>query len=393
MPLKVVVILGTRPEVIKMAPIVLRLKEDRKYFETQVCATAQHREMLDQVLHFFGIRPDIDLNLMKPDQTLASLTEDVMRELTNVMVKIKPDLVLVQGDTTTTFVGALTSFYQKIPVGHIEAGLRTDHLSAPFPEEAYRRLVSVLTTLHFAPTERAAQALLREGVSRASIHVTGNTGVDALLEGLHRIESDPPFFDRLQKWFHNYVDPSGFLKHSGRLVVITGHRRENFGEGFKSICAAIRTLSREFARDYFVYPVHLNPNVKGPVYQYLREIPNVRLIEPVDYPQMLYLMQKSCLILTDSGGIQEEAPTLKIPVLIMREKTERPEGIEWGCTHLVGTSEEVIVKKAAAFLTSQEIFRRNSSGNPYGDGKAADRVAQAILFWAGITHQRPAEFL
>ncbi|MBI2500545.1 MAG: UDP-N-acetylglucosamine 2-epimerase [Deltaproteobacteria bacterium] len=319
MPLKVVVILGTRPEVIKMAPIVLRLKEDRKYFETQVCATAQHREMLDQVLHFFGIRPDIDLNLMKPDQTLASLTEDVMRELTNVMVKIKPDLVLVQGDTTTTFVGALTSFY--------------------------------------------------------------------------RIESDPPFFDRLQKWFHNYVDPSGFLKHSGRLVVITGHRRENFGEGFKSICAAIRTLSREFARDYFVYPVHLNPNVKGPVYQYLREIPNVRLIEPVDYPQMLYLMQKSCLILTDSGGIQEEAPTLKIPVLIMREKTERPEGIEWGCTHLVGTSEEVIVKKAAAFLTSQEIFRRNSSGNPYGDGKAADRVAQAILFWAGITHQRPAEFL
>lgn len=375
---RILTIFGTRPEAIKLAPLIHRLAQEAGRFTSINCATAQHREMLDQVLDFFGIRPDIDLDLMRPDQSLSSLTEEAVRELTRVMKEVRPDLVLVQGDTTTAFVGALAAFYQRIPVGHVEAGLRTDDLFAPFPEEANRRLISVLTQLHFAPTERAAQSLLREGVAKSAIHVTGNTVVDALLDGLRRIESDSAVSNRLQKWFQSEIDPSGLLNGSGRLIAITGHRRESFGEGFRSICAAIRNLSQSFARDLFVYPVHLNPNVRRPVHKFLGGLPNVRLIEPVDYPRMLYLMKKSRLILTDSGGIQEEAPTLNVPVLVMREKTERPEGIEWGCSHLVGTSEETIVKKTSALLTSEEVYRKNQTGNPYGDGRASQRIVESL---------------
>lgn len=371
---KILTIFGTRPEAIKLAPLIRLLSGETEGFDLVNCVTAQHRQMLDQVLAFFKIKPEIDLNLMKPNQSLSSLTAEAINQIVPVLQQTRPDLVIVQGDTTTAFVAALAAFYQKVPVAHVEAGLRTNDIYAPFPEEINRRLISSLASFHFAPTQTAAEALEHEGVDRKKILVTGNTVVDALLEGLNLIELSEPLRNDLEKWFWGLAsDP--FEK----IILITGHRRESFGEAFRSICFGIRELSLRYPKIGFVYPVHLNPNVQQPVNEILGNLKNVVLIEPVEYPKMLYLMTKATLILTDSGGIQEEAPTLKIPVLVMREKTERPEGVALGTSILVGNHREKIVTQTSAFLENRDLYRRAQAGkNPYGDGKASERIVQFL---------------
>jgi UDP-N-acetylglucosamine 2-epimerase (non-hydrolysing) len=368
---KVLLTFGTRPEAIKMAPLVQRLKRD-PLIDCKVCVTGQHREMLDQVLALFGIEPDFDLNVMKRGQDLYDVTTSILAGMRGVLDDAKPDMVLVHGDTTTTMAATLASFYKRIAVGHVEAGLRTGNLLSPWPEEANRKLTGALATLHFAPTQRARQNLLAEGLSDASIVVTGNTVIDALLHVRERLASDTALRDEAQR-----VLPT--LDANRRLVLVTGHRRESFGDGFERICTALAQLANAYPDIDIVYPVHLNPSVREPVNRLLTGIANVHLIEPLDYLPFVSLMDRATLILTDSGGIQEEAPSLRKPVLVMRDTTERQEAIDAGVVQLVGTDVRVIVESVSRLLGDESTYAAMSRGeNPYGDGRACDRIADAL---------------
>jgi UDP-N-acetylglucosamine 2-epimerase (non-hydrolysing) len=367
---KVLVVFGTRPEAIKMAPVITELRRSSK-LDLKVCVTAQHRQMLDQVLELFGIRPDHDLDIMVPNQTLDQLTGRILQKVGEVLDAERPDVVLVHGDTTTTLAASLATFYRKVPLGHVEAGLRSGSLFAPWPEEMNRRVASLATHYHFAPTPRARQNLIDEGFAKSSIHVTGNTVIDALLATVKRLRATPDQQATLAKRF-SFLDPSR------RMVLVTGHRRENFGEGFESICRALRRIA-DMDGVQVVYPVHLNPNVREPVERLLKNHPHIVLIDPQDYEPFVYLMERSYLIITDSGGVQEEAPSLGKPVLVMRETTERPEAVEAGTVILVGTDEDLIVAETHSLLTEDLRYKRMAQAlNPYGDGKAAARI-RAVL--------------
>lgn len=372
---KVLLVFGTRPEAIKMAPLALTLA--RPPFRVRLVSTGQHREMLDAVLRVFRLRPHHDLALMKPDQTLADLTGRCVERLDPVLVRERPDIVLVQGDTTTAFAAALAAFYRRIPVGHVEAGLRTYDKYAPFPEEINRRLISAVADIHFAPTESGRRNLLREAVPAETVHVTGNTVIDALVFVRNRLRNDPAFRRRTEAAL-----PSGLLEQIRRaeaMVLVTGHRRENFGQGFENICRALAASARRHPRTLFVYPVHLNPNVRRPVFAILSDIPNIRLIEPVDYPAFVLLMTLSRFILTDSGGVQEEAPSLGKPVLVMREVTERPEAVKAGTVRLVGTDPRAITDATERLLRDSALYRRMATAvNPYGDGRASARIRRLL---------------
>lgn len=358
----VMIVVGTRPEAIKLSPVILEFQK-RSSWKTFVVATAQHRQMLDQVLTIFGIQPDIDLNLMEPDQTLFDITGKAIHAFESVLEKIRPNLVLVQGDTTTAFVGALAAFYHKIPVGHVEAGLRTGNKYFPFPEEMNRKLVTAIADVHFAPTSRNRDNLLAEGVPSSQIMVTGNTVIDALLM-IVKQEVD--------------LSPLALPRHE-RMVLITAHRRENFGGPLESICLAIRELASLYPRDLFVYSVHLNQHVQKPVQKFLGKIPNVVLLPPLDYRTFSHLMAKSYLILTDSGGIQEEAPSLGKPVLVLRNETERPEAVEAGTVRVVGPHQERIVTATRELLENPKTYETMARAiNPYGDGKASIRIVNFL---------------
>jgi UDP-N-acetylglucosamine 2-epimerase len=366
---KVMTVFGTRPEAIKMAPVVLELLRRSDRFEALVCVTAQHRSMLDQVLGVFEIAPDIDLDLMTANQTLSSLTASILTSLSRVFEERRPDCVLVQGDTTTAMAASLCAFYHQIPVGHVEAGLRTNNKWSPFPEEINRRLAGQIADWHFAPTERARQNLLREGFSDERIVVVGNTVIDALLMAREKLKSRPVSWGSL--------NPADFRGRS--LVAITGHRRESFGDGFRSLCRAILRLAKRFPDTAFVYPVHLNPHVRKPVFEMLSGVSNIHLIEPLEYLPFVSLMDASAIIISDSGGVQEEAPALGKPVLVTRDSTERPEAIEAGSAKLVGTDEEAIVREAARLLedpTAREAMAKIR--NPFGDGDSARRIVDEL---------------
>ncbi len=354
-----------------MAPVVLGLAA-REGVKSRVCVTAQHRSMLDEALRIFDIKPHYDLDIMQPDQTLSGVASVVLRELDPVLEEFRPHWVLIQGDTTTTMAAALAAFHRRIPVGHVEAGLRTHDLDNPWPEEANRRVTSVVATRHYCPTERARQHLLREGVREASVLVTGNTVIDALRLIDARTSRDKAFQEKMHRRF------SG-LDSNRRLILVTGHRRESFGEGFRQICQALATLgSRDDVQ--IVYPVHLNPNVQGPVYEILNHRPSIRLMEPLDYESFVWLMRRCFFILTDSGGIQEEAPSFGKPVLVMRETTERPEGIEAGTTRLVGTRTDRIVSECLGLLEDKSRYQAMSSAaNPFGDGTAGRKIVQDLV--------------
>lgn len=379
------VVMGTRPEAIKLAPIIDAFRCRGKRFDLRVCVTAQHRQMLDQAADLFGITPDHDLNIMSGNQDLFDITIRALGGLKRILVKEKPDLVLVQGDTTTTMAAALSSFYLRIPVGHVEAGLRTYDKAQPFPEETNRRLTTVMADFHFAPTPWAKSNLMREGIPAEKIWVTGNPVVDALLK-IKAGFKKKPVREALEGYFRERWGLN--LSKSGRsnrpkIILITGHRRENFGPGFRDICLAIKEIARRNPGVLLVYPVHLNPHVRQPVFDILgngaAQVPNVRLMEPLDYQSFTYLMEKSYLILTDSGGVQEEAPSFGKPVLIMRQKTERPEGIKAGCAKLVGTDSTRIVTLVEKLLHDERAYGRMASvKNPYGDGKTASRIVQII---------------
>lgn len=369
------VVFGTRPEAIKMAPVVGALR-DAPRIEVSVAVTAQHREMLDQALRLFDIRPDHDLDLMQAGQSLEALFGRILLGMCELLDAHRPDLVLVHGDTSTTLASALAAYYRRIPVGHVEAGLRTGNVYSPWPEEANRRLAAPLCAIHFASTQVARKNLLREGIDDTAILVTGNTVVDALLAVAGRIDRDPRLREKLDRDF-------AYLDGRRRLVLVTGHRRENFGDGFEQICLALKELS---SRDdiQILYPVHLNPQVQAPVKRLLGGIPNVHLVTPQDYLPFVYLMKRSCLILTDSGGIQEEAPSLGKPVLVMRDTTERPEAIAAGTATLVGTSKAEIVRATLELLDDPGHYRRMAEAhNPYGDGHASKRIADAVVALLG----------
>lgn len=357
-----------------MAPVALALQADER-FECQICVTAQHREMLDQVMTLFGLTADYDLNLMKPGQDLFDVTSGVLLGMRDILQRARPDMVLVHGDTTTCFAATLAAFYQSIPVAHVEAGLRTGNLQAPFPEEANRSLVGRLAALHFAPTERARENLRKEGVEDPKIVVTGNTVIDALLTTVDRLSCYPHHY-----WEKRFGSPLlTQLSRAKHTILITGHRRENFGAGFERICRAIARLAMQNPDWLLVYPVHLNPNVQQPVYGLLANHKNVALIEPQDYLPFVWLMQRSHLVLTDSGGIQEEAPSLGIPVLVMRETTERPEAVEAGTVELVGTDCEKIIGSVVGILEDTDRYQRMARAhNPYGDGRAAHRILEGL---------------
>jgi len=367
--LSVLSVIGTRPEAIKMAPVIRELGKYPDRVRSLVCSTGQHREMLDQVMQIFRLRPDHDLNLMQPNQSLCQLTAGLFTGLDRVVRELKPNWVLAQGDTTTVFAAGMVAYYHGIAFGHVEAGLRTGNKRSPFPEEINRRLADVLSDLYFAPTERARQALIQEGCCEQDVHVTGNTVIDALLE------TATQDYD----W---EAGPLAKLPRDRRLVLITAHRRESFGQPFRELCSAIRELALMFAREdvHFVYPVHLNPRVRVPVGDYLAGLMNVSLIDPLDYLSLVQLMKRSELILTDSGGIQEEAPSLRVPVLILRDTTERPEGVEAGVVRLVGTCRSRIVAEAERLLRDPAARAQMATGaNPYGDGKAARRIVSILL--------------
>lgn len=369
-------VFGTRPEAIKMAPVIRSLEAQGGLFRTVICVTAQHRQMLDQVLSLFDIRPHFDLDIMKDNQDLFDITLQALTGLKEVFKETRPDVVLVQGDTTTAFVGGLAGYYLKTPVAHIEAGLRTWNKYSPFPEEANRRLLSVVTDYHFAPTEWSRSNLVAEGTDPARVWVTGNTVIDALLMIRER-QDEGPARTALKEGFRDRwgIDPGD----GRRMILVTGHRRESFGVGFQNICRALKTIAGERPDVSIVYPVHLNPSVQGPVREVLSGVPNVHLIEPVEYEQFVFLMNSSYLILTDSGGVQEEAPSLGKPVLVMREVTERPEGVEAGVVKLVGTSRERIVTSVSELLDDDALYKRMTEAvNPYGDGKAARRIADIL---------------
>jgi UDP-N-acetylglucosamine 2-epimerase (non-hydrolysing) len=370
--MKVLTVFGTRPEAIKMAPLVHALATDTR-FEAKVCVTAQHRQMLDQVLALFEITPDYDLNLMQPGQTLTDVTTGILRGLQPVLAEFKPDIVLVHGDTATTLSASLAAYYQQIKVGHVEAGLRTGNIYSPWPEEGNRKLTGALATYHFAPTETSKQNLLNENVANNSISITGNTVIDALLLVTQKIEKNAQLAAKLAARYP-------FLDSGKKMLLVTGHRRESFGGGFERICEALKQLAVSFPTLQIVYPVHLNPNVQQPVNRLLAGLDNVFLIEPQDYLPFVYLMMRSYLILTDSGGIQEEAPSLGKPVLVMRDTTERPEAVAAGTVKLVGTDAETIYAEVSRLLTDKTAYENMSRAhNPYGDGKACQRILDTLI--------------
>ena len=370
MTVKTLCVFGTRPEAIKMAPLALSLKADSR-FEAKVCVTGQHRQMLDQVLELFELNPDFDLNIMKPGQDLTDVTSAILQGMKQVFSDFKPDVVLVHGDTATTFATTVAAYYHQIPVAHVEAGLRTGNIYSPWPEEGNRKLTGALATVHFAPTETSRQNLLREGIT-SGIEVTGNTVIDALLQVVAKLDKDAELQQRFQEQF-------AFLRSDSRLVLVTGHRRESFGGGFERICQALADTAKAFPDVEVVYPVHLNPNVREPVNRLLAGIDNVHLIEPLDYLPFVYLMNRSYLILTDSGGIQEEAPSLGKPVLVMRDTTERPEAVEAGTVKLVGTEIAALTSNLKKLLTDAEAYSEMSfAHNPYGDGLACTRILEIL---------------
>ena len=377
---KILLVFGTRPEAIKMAPLVKKLQEMPEEFQSIVCVTGQHREMLDQVLRLFDITPDYDLNIMKPNQDLYDITSRILLGMRDVLREVQPDIVLVHGDTTTSMAAALAAFYKQIPVGHVEAGLRTGNIYSPWPEEMNRLMTGRISTIHFSPTPLAKQNLLQEHVDEAKIVVTGNTVIDALQMVVERLKNDEQLAGEVKDKVLNMGYDVNRLGESRRLVLITGHRRENFGEGFLNICHAIKNLSTAYPNVDFVYPMHLNPNVRKPVLEILGEgAENVFLIEPLDYLPFVYMMQHSTLILTDSGGVQEEAPGLGKPVLVMRDTTERPEAVEAGTVLLVGTNREKIEQGVSMLLDDADCYRRMSEAvNPYGDGLACERIVKKL---------------
>ena len=374
-------VFGTRPEAIKMAPLVKEFQKYPEKFKTIVCVTGQHREMLDQVLRIFDIQPDYDLNIMKQGQDLYDVTARVLTGMREVLKETQPDIVLVHGDTTTSTAAALAAFYQQIPVGHVEAGLRTHNIYSPWPEEMNRQITGRITTYHFAPTSLSKDNLLQEGVAGEQIIVTGNTVIDALYMVVEKIKNDGILSCELEK----VLKASGYdisrLSDGKKLVLITGHRRENFGDGFISMCKAIKSLSEKYPEVDFVYPMHLNPNVRKPIHEVFgkSQRANLFFIEPLEYLSFVYLMEKAAIVLTDSGGIQEEAPGLGKPVLVMRDTTERPEALAAGTVKLVGTNYDKIVNEVSGLLDSQEYYEKMSKAvNPYGDGKACSRIVKAL---------------
>lgn len=376
---KILTLFGTRPEAIKMAPIIKMASQMPQDFVLATCVTGQHRKMLHQILDVFEIRPDYDLDVMTEDQTLESLTSKILTSVHSVLLDCEPDIVLVQGDTTTTFATALSAFYQQVSLGHIEAGLRTYDLKAPFPEEMNRQVTSRIASYHFAPTERDRQNLIEERIPADRIIVTGNTVIDALFMILEKIKGDADFEIHVMNRIHNAGLELSLKGHQGKLILVTGHRRESFGTGFQNICKALNEIASRFPDMNIVYPVHLNPKVRRPVSTLLKDLPNVHLIDPVDYEAFVYLMNKANLIITDSGGVQEEAPSLGKPVLLMRDMTERPAGVDAGSVKIVGTDPKVIVDTTTRLLMDPEVYRGMvKQYNPYGDGHAAERILDFI---------------
>lgn len=372
---KILLVFGTRPEAIKMAPLVKALQKDTEHFETRVCVTAQHRQMLDQVLEVFGITPEYDLNIMAPNQDLYDITAKVLLGLRKVLKDFRPDTVLVHGDTTTSMAASLAAFYMQIPVGHVEAGLRTYNMLSPWPEEMNRQVTDRICTYYFAPTEQSKVNLLQENIDAKKIFITGNTVIDALLMAVDIISTTAGVKEKMAK----ELQEKGYTVGDREYILVTGHRRENFGDGFLHICKAIKELAALHPEMDIVYPVHLNPNVQKPVYELLSGLSNVYLISPLDYLPFIYAMQHSTLLLTDSGGVQEEAPSLGKPVLVMRDTTERPEAVEAGTVKLVGTNAEAIVSNVTALLLDKEMYKRMSeTHNPYGDGQACERIIAAL---------------
>ena len=372
---KILLVFGTRPEAIKMAPLVKEFQKDTEHFETKVCVTAQHRQMLDQVLEVFGITPDYDLNIMAPNQDLYDITSKVLLGLRDVLKDFAPDVVLVHGDTTTSMAASLAAFYRQIAVAHVEAGLRTYDMLSPWPEEMNRQVTDRICTYYFAPTGQSRQNLLRENIEEKKIFVTGNTVIDALLMAVDIIATKTG----MEEQIHKEIQEKGYTVGERDYILVTGHRRENFGEGFLHICKAIRELASKYPDIDIVYPVHLNPNVQKPVYELLSGLYNVFLISPLDYLPFIYAMQHSIVLLTDSGGVQEEAPSLGKPVLVMRNTTERPEAVEAGTVKLVGTDAETIVGNVVELLRNKELYKRMSeTHNPYGDGQACERIVNAL---------------
>lgn len=369
--IKNLIIFGTRPEAIKMAPLVRAFQKNKDQFDTRVCVTAQHREMLDQVLAFFEITPDYDLDLMKPNQNLYTLTSDILLGLKPILEEFQPDYVYVHGDTTTTMASSIAAFYAGAKVCHVEAGLRTDNKWSPFPEEMNRQVTGRVADFHFAPTEQAKQNLLNENIPESTILVTGNTVIDALLESTSRVEKmDNPEIENLK----SIIDPTK------KIILVTGHRRENHGQGFIAICEALKAIAQTNTEAQIIYPVHLNPKVQQPVYELLGELKNIHLIAPLSYPAFVWLMNKSYLIITDSGGIQEEAPSLGKPVLVMRETTERPEALAAGTVILVGSDKEKIILECNRLLQDKEKYNQMSAlHNPYGEGKASDTILEFMI--------------
>lgn len=371
---KILLVFGTRPEAIKMAPLVKALQKDTEHFETRVCVTAQHRQMLDQVLEVFGITPEYDLNIMAPNQDLYDITAKVLLGLREVLKDFRPDTVLVHGDTTTSMAASLAAFYMQIPVGHVEAGLRTYNMLSPWPEEMNRQVTDRICTYYFAPTEQSKVNLLQENIDAKKIFITGNTVIDALLMAVDIISTTG-----VKEKMAKELQEKGYTVGDREYILVTGHRRENFGDGFLHICKAIKELAALHPEMDIVYPVHLNPNVQKPVYELLSGLSNVYLISPLDYLPFIYAMQHSTLLLTDSGGVQEEAPSLGKPVLVMRDTTERPEAVEAGTVKLVGTNAEAIVSNVTALLLDKEMYKRMSeTHNPYGDGQACERIIAAL---------------
>ncbi|MBF0121624.1 MAG: UDP-N-acetylglucosamine 2-epimerase (non-hydrolyzing) [Desulfobacterales bacterium] len=368
--IKILTIIGTRPEAIKMSPVIIELKKYPDIFETKVCSTSQHREMLDQVLSIFNLIPDIDLNLMEANQTLYNLTSRIIIELGRVLSEEKPNILLVQGDTTTVMTASLAAFYNKIPVGHVEAGLRTTNRYSPFPEEMNRRLTSVLSDFHFAPTIRAEEALLREGIPKEKIFITGNTVIDALFCVINKPQN---------KIVEKILRSCSLFDDNKKLILVTAHRRENFGQPFEEICRGLKAIAERNKDIVIVYPVHLNPNVREPVFRILNNVDRVHLIEPIEYDTIAHLMEKAFIILTDSGGIQEEAPALGKPVLVLRTETERPEAVELGVAKIIGPYCESIVQETERLIYDQkEYLKMAKKVSPYGDGKAAIRIVNIL---------------
>ena len=372
---KILLVFGTRPEAIKMAPLVKKFQADTANFDTRVCVTAQHRQMLDQVLEVFDIKPDYDLNIMAPNQDLYDITSKVLLGLRDVLKDFKPNVVLVHGDTTTSMAAGLAAFYQQIPVGHVEAGLRTYDMLSPWPEEMNRQVTDRICDYYFAPTQQSRVNLLQENIDESKVYITGNTVIDALLMAVDIIKNKPGVEDKIKQ----ELTEKGYTVGDRKYILVTGHRRENFGDGFLHICKAIKELSQQYPDIDIVYPVHLNPNVQKPVYSLLSDLDNVYLIPPLDYLPFIYAMKHSSLLLTDSGGVQEEAPSLGKPVLVMRNTTERPEAVEAGTVKLVGTDADAIVANVSKLLNDDSLYRKMSETiNPYGDGKACDRILNAL---------------